>query len=132
MKIIHIICLLCPALSAHAAPPTIPVANGNAVVVAQTYTKGVARITAHAQNQPSNASMAQHEQYVFKMHCTTPKSLSIHYTMGENTYQSTYKLFDSGWEEIDTESEVDTLPDYLQANSAIHQKQFNLACGSKS
>lgn len=53
--------------------------------------------------------------------CTPPPSITVTAVNGEEKYSSTYKLFGSNWEEIDTESPYEPIPEHLHvSNSQLH------------
>ena len=65
-----------------------------------------------------------------KVNCTAPYSIThIVQDKGE-LYESTYKLFDGKWEEIDTESPRETIPEHLQSTNAQLHSEFKKACRS--
>lgn len=62
--------------------------------------------------------------------CTPPPSITVTAVAGEERYSSTYKLFGSIWEEIDTESPYDPLPEYLRVSNTDLHTSFKKECPS--
>lgn len=78
----------------------------------------------------STVGVTNHER--FQIHCGVPHSIT-HVVRGNGeTYQSTYKLFDGQWEEVDTESSNDSIPEALQRSNTQMQERFDKKCNLKA
>lgn len=63
-----------------------------------------------------------------RVKCAAPISVTEVVRHNAQTYQSTYKLFDGQWEEIDTESAHETIPEHLQSTNAQLQSYVEKTC----
>lgn len=62
--------------------------------------------------------------------CHAPETITVT-VHKQKTYKSTYKLFDTQWEEIDTESHYEPIPDNMQITSDQLQEKYIRKCGPK-
>lgn len=71
---------------------------------------------------PKVEDKANIEKTDIEVVCRPPETITVT-VYQQKTYKSTYKLFDSQWEEIDTESPYDPIPDQLHiSNEQLHEK----------
>lgn len=62
--------------------------------------------------------------------CHAPQTITVT-VRKQNTYTSTYKLFDTQWEEVDTESPYEAIPNNMQMSNQQLQEKYNQKCHAK-
>ena len=62
--------------------------------------------------------------------CHAPQTITVT-VRKQKIFTSTYKLFDTQWEEVDTESPYEAIPDNMQMSNQQLQEKYNQMCVAK-
>lgn len=75
---------------------------------------------------PAQKTQLQAESTV-EVVCHIPQTIIVT-VRKQKIYTSTYKLFDTQWEEVDTESPYEAIPDNMQMSNQQLQERYNQMC----